>query len=279
MTERRAYVNGRIVPLSKASVNIEDRGFLYGDGVFETIRVAGGRCVRLERHLARLSSGARTLGIAGLPDAPVLAEAIASVLDANHLTDARVRLTVTRGLAAGPGISSNSAGSPTVVITAGGLPRSKPEPARVIISSISRDERSPLSSVKSLNYLPGILALNEARQAGADDAILLNTCGSVAEGTVGNIFLVKDRTLVTPSLDQGVLAGTVRTALIELASQLGLEVDERAVDPAELMKADEVFLTNAIAIVRPVRDIAGQAVGSGKWPVSEKIREAVLDHG
>ena len=276
MTKRLAYVNGRILPLEDAAVSIADRGFLYGDGLFETIRVRSGKCVRLDQHLARLRTGARVLEIEGIPDKTDLERAVAALLDANALANARVRLTISRGLSAGPGILSGTAGPPTVVITADDLPTAEPEPARAIISSIRRDELSPLSSIKSLNYLPGILAIREAQAAGADDAILLNTAGMVAEGTVGNLFLVNGSTLVTPALDQGVLPGTVRAAVIELAPGLGLEVEERAVEPDELASADEVFFTNAIQLVRPVRKLNGAALGTGTYPVCQRMRQALL---
>ncbi|MCX8053204.1 MAG: aminodeoxychorismate lyase [Armatimonadetes bacterium] len=275
MSDRLAYVNGRIVPLSEACIGISDRGFLYGDGLFETIRAVGGRCIRIDHHLIRLSSGARVLGIENFPDASTLKESVAYVLDANGLSDARVRLTVTRGASTGPGLMGRVSGSPTVVVTATNLPTAEPEPARVIISSIRRDERSPLSSVKSLNYLPGILALHEARRAGVDDAILLNTQGNVAGGAVANVFLVMGHTLVTPSLDQGALPGTVRQAIIELGPGRGLEVVERPVCPEELLAADEVFFTNAIQLVRPIREVDGVLLGVGKWPISEHLRLAV----
>jgi len=277
MAQRFAYVKGRIVPVGDAAVSIADRGFLYGDGLFETMRVKGGQCVRLDRHLARLTAGARVLGIEELPDEQALAKAISSVLDANGMQDARVRLTVTRGVTAGPGILAGTAGPPTIVITANDLPSAEPEPARVIISSIRRDELSPLSSIKSLNYLPGILAIREAQAAGADDAILLNTAGNVAEGTVGNLFLVNGSTLMAPSLDQGVLPGTVRAAVIELASEIGLEVVERAVSPGELAGADELFFTNAIQLARPIRELGGVIVGNGTYPISRRIRQALAD--
>lgn len=277
MDERHAYVNGRIVRVSEACVSVADRGFLYGDGLFETIRVTGGKCVRLERHLARLASGARVLGIEGLPEAGALSGAISSLLEADGMRDARVRLTVTRGVSVGPGLVGETAGPPTVVITAADLPPADPEPARVIISSIRRDELNPLSSVKSLNYLPGILALREARCAGADDAILLNARGKVAEGTVGNVFLVFGRTLVTPSLDQGVLPGIVREAVTELAPGLGLEVVQRPIDVEELARADEVFFTNAIVLARPVREVNGAPTRSGCREVCSLVRRALLD--
>ncbi len=277
MSERFACVNGGIVRLAEAVVSIADRGFLYGDGLFETIRVRNGKCVRLDRHLARLAAGARVLEIEGIPDKTNLERAVAAVLDANRMQDARVRLTVTRGVSTGPGLSAGMAGPPTIVITASDLPSAEPEPARVIVSSIRRDEFSPLSSIKSLNYLPGILALREARRAGADDAILLNTAGNVAEGTVGNLFLVKDERLITPSLDQGVLPGTVRAVVIERAPGLGLQVEERAVEPEEVVRADEVFFTSAIQLVRAVRELDCGRIGEGEYPIAGRMRRALLD--
>ena len=272
MSEPLAYVNGRIVPLSQACVGVMDRGLLYGDGLFETIRVRGGKCVRLDKHLERLCSGARALGFDEAVRGIDPAGAIAALLDATGLADARVRLTVTRGESEGAGLGARIGGGPTVVITAQPLPDSPPTPARVIISSVRRDEASPLSSVKSLNYLPGVLAMNEAIAAGADDALLLNTQGNVAEGAAGNLFLVLGDRLITPGLDQGPLPGTVRAALIELAPRLGLEVIETAVRPGDLPLADELFLTNAIQLARPIVQFAGQPVGNGSRRVCEGCR-------
>ncbi len=275
-----AYVNGQIVPFCEARVSIADRGLLYGDGVFETIRVVGRKCIRLDKHLARLASGAGVLGIGDLPDNRTLINAILSVIDANNLSDARVRLTVTRGVASGVGLLSEVRSAPTVAITAVDLPRDEPKPARVVVSRVARrDERSPLSSIKSLNYLPNILALQEARRLGADDAILLNMKGSVAEATVGNLFLVIGSKLITPSLDQGVLPGTVRQAVLELAPRLGLEVVERPVECEELTQAEEVFYTNAIQLIRSVCEVDGVLVGSGECRVARALRNALESSG
>ena len=268
MSERFAFINGGIVPLETACVSILDRGLMYGDGLFETIRVVGGKAVRLERHLARLHAGAHILRFGESLRGIDFASAVASVCEANGLTDARVRLTVTRGLAEGPGrLLPSGATSPTVAVTADPLPAANLDPARVVISSIRRDEKSPLCGVKSLNYLPGILARAEAADAGADDAILLNTQGNVAETTIGNIFLVKGRELITPSLDQGPLPGTVREAVLALAPDLGLNVIEAPLSPDELLEVDELFLTNAIQLARPIGQVGGTAVGNGKGEV------------
>jgi len=277
MSDRLVYLNGSILPADEAKVSVFDRGLLYGDGLFETIRIQGGTCLRLEKHLARLVAGAGMLGFGDTLDGLDLAGAIGETVEANGLADARVRLTVTRGPISGPGRLAPEPAEPTVIITADPLPTHPPRPARVIISSIRRDEQNPLSSVKSLNYLPGVLAAIEARRAGADDAILLNTQGLVAEGTVDNLFLVTGGALVTPSLDQGPLPGTVRAAVIELAPRLGLEVVERAVEMKELAGTEELFFTNAIQLVRPIREIAGAIIGSGDYPISRRIRQALAD--
>lgn len=276
MSVRFACLNGRILPLAEARVSVVDRGLLYGDGLFETIRVVGGACIGLARHVARLHSGARTLGFPQPLCVGELAGVISLLLDANGLADARARLTLTRGVSSGPGRLAPSGGAePTMIITTDPLPKHVPEPARVVVSSIRRDEMSPLCSVKSTSYLPGILARIDAERAGADDALLLNTRGKVAEGTVANLFLVRGRTLVTPSLDQGVLPGTARAAVIELAPGLGLEAVEAEVDPGELIEADELFFTNAIQLTRQIRGINGTDL-SGGHEVAAQVREALL---
>ena len=274
VSKRYASVCGRIVPIEQARVGVLDRGLLYGDGLFETIRVRAGQCARLERHLERLHAGAGTLRFGNVLDGFDFHSMIRSVLDANRLVDARVRLAVTRGESAGAGRIGGSDGPPTIIITSDPLVPDPPEPADVIIATIRRDESSPLARIKSLNYLPSILGRIEAEDAGADDAILLNTSGMISDGTVGNVFLVKGDSLVTPSLDQGPLPGTVRAELIELAPKLGLQMAERTVSPDELAEADEVFFTNAIQLVRSVRSVGGSAVGIGRI-VAERVREAL----
>jgi len=275
MSKRYASVAGRIVPVDEASVSIFDRGFLYGDGIFETIRVRNGKCVRINRHIDRLRNGFRVLGIAeSLLDVDIEA-AIRELLDANRQTDARVRLTVTRGEGL-PGKIGASNSIPTLIVTSDDLTDSPPEPASVIVASIRRDENNPFSSVKSLNYLPSVLARIEAERAGADDALLLNTRGCLSDGTVGNVFLIQGEKLLTPALSEGPLPGTVRAAVIEIARDLGFEVMENAISLQEVLKADEAFYTNAIQLVRPICSISGSVIGSNKHTASTRIREALL---
>lgn len=278
MSERFAYLNGSIVPIEEAAVNILDRGLMYGDGLFETIRVQNGKCVRSDRHLERLQVGAQTLKFADALSGIDLTGAVAAVCEANQLTDARVRLTITRGRSEGPGkLWPVGKSEPTVIATADPLLPPSFDSVRVIISPIRRDETNPLCAVKSLNYLPGILARVEAEKAGVDDAVLLNTQGNVAEGTIGNIFLISGRKLITPSLDQGVLPGTVRAALIALAPELGLDIAECPISPQDIINADELFFTNAIQLVRPIREVDGNPIGSGAYEISARIFEALMN--
>ncbi|MCL5104578.1 MAG: aminodeoxychorismate lyase [Armatimonadetes bacterium] len=276
MSERYAYVSGSIVRRDEAGVAIDDRGLLFGDGLYETIRVRDGQCVRLDAHLERLRAGMETLSFGQRPEDSLIARAVESVLEANNLIDARARLTVTRGLSEGPGRTGRSSSPPTVIVTADPLPESRPSPARVIFSSIRKDEASPLCRVKSLNHLPNVYGRIEAERAGVDDGIFLNTLGNVCEGLSSNLFLVKGNSLITPSLDQGPLPGTARAAVIDLAPGLGLDVEERAVRPEELFDADEVFLTNAITLVRPVREVDGKRAGGG-FDVGERVYRGIAD--
>jgi branched-chain amino acid aminotransferase len=274
--ERFAYVSGKVVPIEEAVVSVSDRGVIYGDGLYETIRAKGGECVRLALHLDRLFTGARTLGFPDDLSKLGFASAIAEVLEANSLLNARVRVTVTRGRDTAPGgMGPASATQPTVIITAYPLIEVEPQPCHVVISSFRRDETSPLANVKTINCLPSVMALAEAQRSGASDAILLNTQGNVAEGSTANVFIVNGGHLTTPSVDQGCLPGTVRSAVLGLAPHLGLEVSEGPVRPEVLNDADEVFFTSAIRLVRPIGVIDGRTVGSGD-KVWRLIREALL---
>ncbi len=275
MSKRYASVNGRIVPVDEVSISIFDRGFLYGDGVFETIRVRNSKCIRLNRHVDRLRNGLRVLGIAeSFLDVDVEA-AILELLEANRQTDARIRLTITRGEGQ-PGKIGASNIIPTIIVTSDDLIDSPPEPASVIVASIRRDENNPLSFIKSLNYLPSVLARIEAEHAGFDDALLLNTRGRLSDGTVGNVFLVQGEKLITPALSEGPLPGTVRAAVIEIVRELGLEVVETAVGLRDIAETEEAFYTNAIQLVRPICSILDTRLGNGKHPVSARIREALI---
>lgn len=276
MSRRYATVQGCVVPIEEARVSVLDRGLLYGDGLFETIRARDGDLIRITQHLGRLSRGMQALEIREPPQASEIESAIRSLLDANRLKNARIRLTVTRGLSAGPGRLTETQGPPLWIVTCDDLPASPPAPARVIVATVRRDEHSPLSALKSLNYLPSVLARLEAERMSANDAILLNNRGRVSDGAVGNVFVVRGDRLFTPSLENGPLPGTVRAAVLTLAPLLGLEVEETTLCPKDVLSGDEVFLTNAIQLVRSVSHIDGAALPHPRG-VADRIREA-LEH-
>lgn len=270
-----AYINGSLVDMAQASVSIRDRGLLYGDGLFETVRVRNGHPVRWERHLRRMREGARILMLESIAKGFDPGPVIQRVCEANGLTDARVRITITRGISESAGQISSPGNTPTFIVTSDPLPTQEPSPARVLTSSVRRDERSPLSRVKSLNYLTSIFARMEAQRCGVDDAILLNTSGFVAEGTTANLFMVNGSKLITPSLDQGALPGTVREALIELAPSCGFGIEEREVGPEELLEADEIFFTNAITLIRPITEVDGLPIGRETFDVSNRLLDVL----
>lgn len=258
------WLNGRLSAAAAARIDPADRGLLLGDGVFETLAVADGRPLRLAAHLARLRAGAAVIGLpVPLTDAALTA-AMAEVLDAAGPKTGSLRLTLTRGV--GPrGLPPPPEPSPTVMLTAGGLP---PEtPAHVIVAqSTRRNEHSPLSRIKSLNYLDNILARMEAQRAGADDALVLNTAGRVAEASAACLFWVKDGALFTPPIAEGALPGVRRAGIIA-----ALGAAERPVLADELRGADEIFLANSLS-VRPVASLDGRPVGWGGGGAADRAR-------
>ncbi len=274
---RLLWVNGKLLPVGQAALDPRDRGFTLGDGLFETMRARGGAVLRIERHLSRLRADAAVLGLS-LPKDEELADAITRTLAANELAEAAVRLTVSRGVPERRGLLPEPEPRPSVVVHAepfAGYPDELYERgARAVISGIPRNERSPLSRIKSLNYLENVLARREAEARGADDALLLNTAGDLACASAANLFLLLDGTLVTPSVTSGALPGTVRELVTtELAPQVGLEVVERKVRPQELRAADEVFLTNALLGILPLTEVDALPIGMGEpGPISTKLR-------
>ena len=244
----KLWLRGALVEEAEAAVSPLDRGFTLGDGLFETVRVKGGKVLRPAAHLARLAAGARLLGLP-LP-ALDFAAALAATAQANGLTEGVLRLTLTRGT--GPrGVLPPATPDPTVVITAAALPP-PPPPARLVIADgTRRNERSPLAQVKSLNYLDNILARQEAAGRGADDAVLLNTADRVAETSIANVFALIDGALLTPPVSEGALPGVMRAAVLAAGAR------EAPLSAPDLVGADALFLTSALGI-RPVREIAGR---------------------
>ena len=243
---RCVYVNGEYVPAGEATLPALDAGVLFGRGVFETFRARQGSVYRLDEHLRRLRAGAETLSIAppaALAELPAIVRELARRCE---LDDARVRLTLTAGA---------EGGAPSLLIQA--KPATDYPPpmyergASAVVASVRRNETSPLARTKTLNFMDNVLAREAARSAGADEAILLNGRGLVADGSAFNVFVVRDGHVRTPMVEDGALPGVTRGAVLELASEAGIAVEETTVTPSDLGGAEEAFLTNAIAGVMP----------------------------
>jgi branched-chain amino acid aminotransferase len=272
------WVNDGLVPVEKAALDPRDRGFTLGDGLFETIKVRDGRPLLLDLHLARVRAGAGRIGLSRIPDDETLSGAIHKTLEANGLSDAAVRLTVSRGVPANRGLSSKPETAPSLVVHAqpfAGYPAELySRGMRAVISSIPRNERSPLARIKALSYLDNVLARREADARGVDEALMLNTAGHLACASAANLFLARGESLLTPDPESGVLPGTIRgLVLAELAPRIGLTAVERPVRTEELATADEAFLTSALLGVMPLTEVDGLPVGTGEpGPISSGLR-------
>ncbi len=266
MKNIRIWINGRLVGMKDARISVFDRGFLYGDGVFETMRSYAGAIFRLDDHLARLFKSFAIIKIKPPHSRSYFKDALHNVLKANCLKSAYIRLAVTRGEGRF-GIGYRDRLVPNVVIVAKefeGYPEWMHDRGiSAGIVELRQNEYSPLSRIKSMNYLNYILARLCAKEGGCDEAILMNTEGRVSEAATSNIFLVKRRTIVTPSLDSGILPGVTRGVVIGIAKRLKLTVAEQRVSPSDLMNADEIFLTNSLAEILPVVRVDSRKIGDG----------------
>lgn len=259
------YLNGALIPLNEAKISILDYGFLFGYGLFETMRAYSGKIFRLNSHLERLKKSADGMSI--LVNIAELETAVTDTILANHLLNARVRLTVTIG--EGSSVPDpQTCGQPTVLVVATKYISYPPEVYqrgyRVITSSIRRNSQSPVPRMKTLNYLESLLSRGEAKNAGMDDALLLNENGHLAEATTSNVFLVSHNTLRTPRMESGILPGVTRGIILELAAGLGVKAVEADISPGELLRADEAFLTNSVIEIMSVTAVNGKTIGSGE---------------
>ena len=261
------HLNGRLVEESRARLSVFDRGFLYGDGIFESMRAIGGVVFRQSRHLERLGRSADGIGLALPIPASGFAAAVRELLDRNRLPDARIRISVTRGEGR-PGNYVEAQGPPSVVIAAAGFEGLDPalyqSGVRVAIGrrrQIPPDALDP--AIKSISRLSSVLARREAREAGAFEAILLDGEGNLTEGTVSNLFLVIGGRLLTSPAPSGGLPGITRAAVAELARAFSIGFSEERLPAGLLETADEVFLTNTTWEILPVVLIDGRPVGAG----------------
>ena len=264
-SERLAWVNGCLVGESEPSLSLLERGLTLGDGVFETMLAAGTNLFRPTEHLERLAQGASLLAI-DLPPTEHLLAAVLDTLTANRLSTAVVRLTVSRGPDPGRGLDISPDLAPTIIVRATSHEPSSPheDGLAALLSSLRRNESSPLSRVKSLSYADNVLARLEARRRGADEAVLLNTAGEVCCASVANLFMVRGGTLVTPPVESGALPGVTRRCVLELAAARGLTVRQTPVLPEDLRTADEAFLTNTVVGVVSLTSLEGRPIGTGR---------------
>lgn len=260
------HVGGELVPRSEAKVSVFDSSVQGGDAVWEGLRVYSGRVFRLDAHLDRLRASAHALAFAEIPSKAAVKEAIRATLEANGMYDGtHIRLTLTRGPKVTSGMSPalNRAGSCLIVLAEWKKPVYDPQGIRLITSSVRRNSPQMLDSkIHHNNLLNNILAKIEANVAGADDAVMLDLQGFVAETNATNLFLVRAGQLVTPNPDS-CLPGITRGVVLEIAHQHGIPAIERNVSLSEVYTADEVFTTGTMGELSPVLEVDGRRIGSG----------------
>lgn len=278
----KVWIDGGVVDASEARIPVMDHGLLYGDGIFEGLRVVGRRVFRLEDHLARLRASARAIALEIPGGLGAMRDIVLETARAYDRDDAYLRLIITRGEGA-LGVDPTTCPEPRVLCIADRLRiYGAAELARGIDLVTASGRRSPADvldpRIKSLNYLNSVLAKLEARRRGADEALLLNTAGAVAEASVANVFIYRGEELRTPPATDGALEGITRATVLELAGTLGIPAAERTLGRFDLFSADEVFLTGTGAGIVPVRSLDGQTVGEGvPGPICAKIRLAFDD--
>jgi len=278
-TEKLAYQNGEFLPESEARISVFDRGFLYGDGVFETMRAYNGCIFRLDQHIQRLRQSAELIGLNLELKADQIAEVCNLLLKKNELLDAILRISVTRGQSVG-GIGIACTSRPSIIAFVRPpmpLPGNAYEngvSARIV--SVRRTPSTAIDArVKSMNYLNLIMARAEAEREGAFEAILLNHEGYVAETSTANIFFCNANRLFTPDINCDILPGITRAAVLELAAGLGIKCEERKINPSEVAGFQECFITNSGFELLPVTTIDQKKVGTGKpGPMYNRLRDA-----
>lgn len=273
------YLDGNFVPKEQAVVSVFDHGFLYGDGIYETMRAYGGELFLLKKHLARLKRSADAISLKLPLSLEKIGDALIESLKVNKLRDAYVRLQISRGpgeIGLDPALCS----APTMVITA---KQFHDYPAKyfergVAVVVVKTRRNHPLAlppSIKGTNFLNNILAKIEAVKSRAFEGIMLNWEGYVAEGTICNIFLVKNGVLYTPHLDTGILEGVTRDLVLRLAKKGNMTVTEGRLRPGKLYAADECFITNTTMEIMPVTMIDKKPVGNGRpGPITAALSQA-----
>lgn len=269
-------LNGTLVPKEQAVVSVYDHGLLYGDGVFEGIRIYNGNVFLEQEHIDRLYESALAIRLTIPMSKAELSAATRATVAANNLTNGYIRLVVTRG-SGSLGLDIRRTSDPQIIIIADSISLYPDELYEsglpLVTASTIRNHSAALSPrIKSLNYLNNIMAKVEGQDAGTVEALMLNHKGEVAECTGDNIFIVKNGVLKTPPVDAGILEGITRNAVMELARAAGIPVEETAMVRHDIYVADECFLTGSAAEVIAAISLDGRQIGSGKpGPVTQKL--------
>ncbi len=268
----KVFLNDKLTDINKACISVKDSGFLYGSGLFETMRCNNGVVFCLDDHLDRLFASAASLSISNTYSRQFMADAVYKVLKANELTDARLRLTLTSG----PMSASEDKNKSTLLITATDL-QSYPleyyqKGVLVVLCPFRQNVTEPIFGHKTTSYFSRMLALQMAHQKKAAEALWFTTTNLLAEGCISNVFLVKDSIIYAPLLATPVLAGIARKAVCKIAADNSVKLIEKDLGIDDLLAADEIFLTNVIMKIMPVNSVEKHTVSNGKvGPVTKKM--------
>ncbi|MFI4875012.1 MAG: branched-chain-amino-acid transaminase [Blastopirellula sp. JB062] len=277
MSSQQIYINGKFFSKEEAVVSVFDHGLLYGDGVFEGLRVYEGKVFRLAQHLKRLYDSAKAILLEIPLSADEMADAVRQSVDKNGLKDCYIRLVITRG-AGSLGLGPERTSNPQVIIIVDKIslyPQEYYENGlEIVTASTIRNHPGALSPrIKSLNYLNNIMAKVEASQAGCLEALMLNHKGEVSECTADNLFIVRNGVLQTPPTDAGILEGVTREAVLELAIEAGIATEEKTLTRHDVYVADECFMTGTAAEVIAVVRIDGRPIGDARpGPITQDLQ-------
>ena len=274
--ESKIYIDGKFFAEADAKVSVFDHGLLYGDGVFEGIRFYNGRVFRLEEHLERLWDSARSICLEVPMSMPEMTEALLETIRQNDMREGYIRLIITRGVG-NLGLNPVQCKRPSVIIIAAAIalyPAEVYQKGLTVVTCATR-RTNPASlnpAVKSLNYLNNVMARIEANLAGADEALMLNDQGNVAECTADNVFIIKHGQIFTPPISAGALRGITRSVAFQIAAELGIKIMETDLTRHDVFIADECFLTGTAAEVIPVIKADGRPIGTGApGPISTRM--------
>jgi branched-chain amino acid aminotransferase len=278
----KVWIDDEIVDGDEARIPVTDHGLLYGDGIFEGIRVYRNRVFRLDAHMKRFEAGARAIALELPGGIDAVRAIVLATVRAFGADEAYVRLIATRGEGS-LGVDPTTCPQPRLICLVDHVRIYPPDKLSsgldLVTSSLRRPSPDVLDPrIKSLNYLNNVLAKLEARQRGADEALMLNAQGMIAETSVANVFVVRDGVLLTPPATDGALEGVTRATVMELATTLGIPVREQTLSRFDFFAAEEAFLTGSGAGIVPIRSLDARAIGSGRpGPIFEKVRVAFSD--